>query len=345
MKNEGIACMELLTRNECGKTVYQSNAITDGVYKITLDEARLLNLAISKVSKSDHPEKRIRITTDEFLETYMLKDNFIRNRLSSIADGLIGKTIDTLSIDKITGKKTRQRRLWLSYVEYDIENETNSFLELVFSPEVADLIFQLKGNWTKFELRAISSFSSPHTFRVYAWLCKFKHMNAYEKNSVITTDCISLIDFKIMLGIDGSYDEYKFLKSKVIERSLNEINLTTDISVKLNEFKTSRKVTSISFSFIKEDNPQFKSAKPKRKRLPARPKVKVGSSAEAEWAKKCIDIILNFESEMKNYDPTSILPISDLERLVNYYSILGVTGPVSEFWIRSNELEVRRSKK
>ncbi len=52
-----------------GELIFQSNAITDGVYKITLDEFRLLNLAISKISRHDKPEKRIRITTKSLLKS------------------------------------------------------------------------------------------------------------------------------------------------------------------------------------------------------------------------------------------------------------------------------------
>lgn len=327
-----------------GELVYQSNAITDGVYKITLDEFRLLNLAISKITKNDHPEKRVRITTKEFVETFNIKDKNIRNRLSSIADGLLGKTIDTYSVDKETGKRTRRRRLWLSEVEYDIEGDENIFLEVVFSSEISELLFQLKGNFTLFALKAISAFTSPHSFRIYAWICKYRNMDFYRSGEVITTDTITLKDFKTMLSIENSYEEYKFLKQKIIERSLNEINASTDISVVLNEFKTSRKVTAISFSFVKEDNPTLQAIKPKRKRLPSRPRVKVGSHAEGEWARKCIDIILEYEKALKEYDQSSQLPISDLEKLVSYYSIIGVMGDVSSSWNRSEELERRRLK-
>ncbi|UCQ29616.1 replication initiation protein (plasmid) [Edwardsiella tarda] len=327
-----------------GELIYQSNAITDGVYKITLDEFRLLNLAISKITRGDHPEKRIRITTKEFVETFNLKDKNIRNRLSSIADGLIGKTIDTYSIDSETGKRTRRRRLWLSEVAYD-EGEDNIFLEVIFSTEVSELLFQLKGNFTLFALKAISAFTSPNSFRIYAWICKYRNMDFYRNGEIITTDTISLRDFKTMLSIENSYEEYKFLKQKIIERSLNEINAFTDISVVLNEFKTTRKVTAISFSFVEEDNPTLQAIKPRRKRLPSRPKVNVGSHAEGEWARKCIDIILEYERALKEYDQSSQLPISDLEKLVTYYNIIGVTGDVSSLWSRSEELERRRSKK
>ncbi len=118
-----------------GELIFQSNAITDGVYKITLDEFRLLNLAISKISRHDKPEKRIRITTKEFVEVFNIKDKNVKNRLSAIADGLLGKTIDTYSFDQDSGKKTKRRRLWLSEVEYDIEGEENVFLEIVFLPK------------------------------------------------------------------------------------------------------------------------------------------------------------------------------------------------------------------
>lgn len=328
-----------------GELVYQSNAITDGVYKITLDEFRLLNLAISKITKKDHPEKRIRITTKEFVQTFNIKDKNIRNRLSSIADGLLGKTIDTYSVDKETGKRTRRRRSWLSEVEYDIEGDENIFLEMVFSSEISDLLFQLKGNFTLFALKAISAFTSPHSFRIYAWICKYRNMDFFRNGEVITTDTITIKEFKTMLSIENSYEEYKFLKQKIIERSLNEINSSTDISVVLNEIKTSRKVTSISFSFVNETSPTSQAIKPKRKRLPSRPRVKVGSHAEGEWARKCIDIILEFEKALKDYDQSARLPISDLEKLVSYYRIIGATGDISSSWNRTEELESRRSKK
>ncbi len=332
--------VEVNTRE--GELIFQSNAITDGVYKITLDEFRLLNLAISKISRHDKPEKRIRITTKEFVEVFNIKDKNVKNRLSAIADGLLGKTIDTYSFDQDSGKKTKRRRLWLSEVEYDIEGEENVFLEIVFSTEISDLLFQLKDNFTLFALGAISAFTSPHSFRIYAWLCKYRNMYNYRKGELITTDTISVYDFKVMLGLEKSYEEYKFLKQKVIERSINEINASTDISVVLNEYKASRKVIAISFSFVREDHPTLQSIKPKRRRLPARPRVKSGSNAEVEWAKKCIEIILEYENALKLYDKEARLPLPDLEKLVGYYELCGEDKKISE---RNCELKERKSKR
>lgn len=328
-----------------GELVCQSNAITDGVYRITLDEIRLLNLAISKISKFDHPEKRIRISTKEFVNTFKIKDKNIngeKGRLSSIADGLLGKTIDTYSVDSESGKRTKRRRLWLSEVEYDIDEE-NTFIELVFSPDISELLFQLKGDFTLFALRAVSAFSSAYSFRVYSWLCKYRNLKMYRDGDIVTTDKISVESFKLMLGVENSYNEYKFLKRKIIERAINEINSFSDLSVVLNEFKTSRRVTSISFSYVVESNPVLQNIKPKRKRLPSRPKVVAGSDAEGVWARKCISIISEFEAALHEYDNKSQLPISDLEKLVSYYRIINVNG--DDYKKRKIELTNRKTKR
>lgn len=324
--------------------IYQSNAITDGVYRLNLDEARLVNLAISKINKKDLPDKKIRITAKEFLEIYMIKDYFIKNRLSAIGDSLTTRTIDTFSVDSLTGKRTRVRNLWVSRIEYDIEDEGDSFLEITFSPEIAELIFQLKGNFTEIELRSISSFSSPHTFRVYSWLCKFKKLEKNWKNGCIVTDKITIEDFKLMLGIDGSYAEYKFLKRNVLEKIITEINATTNTTVILNEFKTARKVTSISFTFVLESDAlksDSKTLKPERERLPSRPKAKSKTHLEGEWARSCIALLTDYEKNLKTYDESLVLPISDLEKLVNYYKIIGDS---INFDKRIKELDSRRNK-
>lgn len=324
--------------------IYQSNAITDGVYKLTLDEARLINLAISKINKKDLPDKKIRITAREFLDVYMLKDYFIKNRLSSIGDNLTTRTIDTFSRDSVTGRKTRVRRLWVSKIEYDIEEEGDNFLEITFSPEISELIFQLKGNFTEIELKSISSFSSPHTFRVYAWLCKYKKLTSRMQNGCIVTDKITVDDFKLMLGIDGSYAEYKFLKRNVLDKIVTEINASTDTTVLLNEFKTGRKVTSLSFTFVleaKDLKTVDASKKPERKRLPSRPKAKSRTHLEGEWARECISILVEYEKALKKYDDALVMPISDLEKLVNYYKII---GDVQNMKKRTSELTARRTK-
>ncbi len=74
---------------------------------------------------------------------------------------------------------------------------------------------------------------------------------------------------------------------------------------------------------FEEDHPTLQSIKPKRRRLPARPRVKSGSNAEVEWAKKCIEIILEYENALKLYDKEARLPLPDLEKLVGYYELCG----------------------
>ncbi|CNK25982.1 plasmid replication protein [Yersinia aldovae] len=324
--------------------VVQSNTIIDGIYKVTLDEARLLNLAISKIKKHDSPERSVKITHAEFTEVWGVKDKNLKGRLSDIGDELIQRTIDTISVDPNTGKKKKTRRTWISKIEYDMD-DSDQYLEITFSPDVAKFIYQLEGNFTMIEMRNLSKFTSPYTFRIYSWIYKYKHLVSNIKDGVHFTDKISVDDFKEMLGISNSYAEYKYLKSGVIEKSLKEINSFSDLSIILEEYRVGRSVKFIQFIFVNEqgDSNKFMSEKikPTRKRLPSRPKAKSNSHLEGEWAKNCIYIIEMYEKDIKEYDNKMLLPISDLEKLISYYEILGNKIKVKSL---KQELTERRAK-
>ncbi|EFL91321.1 plasmid replication protein [Candidatus Regiella insecticola LSR1] len=323
------------------KVVVQSNSIVDGVYKITLNEARVINLAISKIKKHDPPGSPVRITHAEFTNTWKIKDNNLKRRLSDIGDELIQRTIDTISIDKSTGKKIKIRRTWISKIEYNMDN-IDQYLEITFSQDVERFIYQLKNNFTMFEIENVSNFTSPYSFRIYAWIYKYINFVSHVKNGLHFTDQIKIDDFKEMMGISNNYEKYKYLKSGVIEKAIKEINNYSDLSVILEEFRIGRSVKQIRFVFVREKNTIFSNEenKPKRARSPSRPKVKVGTHLEGEWARRCIDIIEKYEKDIRNYDATMVLPISDLEKLINYYQILGDKQKVSEL---SKKLEARRN--
>ncbi|AWK15553.1 replication initiation protein (plasmid) [Candidatus Fukatsuia symbiotica] len=231
--------------------VVQSNSIVDGVYKITLDEARLINLAISKIKKNDSLGSPVRITHSEFSNTWGIRDNNLKRRLSDIGDELIQRTIDTISTDKYTGRKIKTRRTWISKIEYNMD-DIEQYIEITFSPDIEKFIYQLKNNFTMFEIENVSNFTSPYSFRVYAWIYKYINFSSNIKDGLHFTDQITIDDFKEMIGISNSYEKYKYLKSGVIEKTIKEINKYSDLSVILEEFRIGRSVKQIRFVFVKE---------------------------------------------------------------------------------------------
>ena len=97
----------------------------------------------------------------------------------------------------------------------------------------------LKSRYTKYHLKEILKLKKAYSIRIFEWLQSFLYIGFIE---------ISIEDFRKLLDLKDKYKDYRDLRTKIIEPSLNEINEFTYINAKYEPIKIGKKVERIKFT-------------------------------------------------------------------------------------------------
>ncbi|MEA9392208.1 replication initiation protein [Acerihabitans sp. TG2] len=322
--NKSLSQLKIVSHNE--GLVVQSNKLIDAAYRLSLEEMRLLYIALKKINRRmevgpDGLLPEITVSVSEYREAFGIKTHALHERLADTANSLLMKPLVTFDWNEDKKKMDKTKRLWFTSLAYDAEGDVSS-IKLRFSPELRPLIYELTTNFTKIDFEQVSRLDTPFSMRLYQWLSKFKGLRKSNRgDGVFETEPFEIDDIKSKTGLDNKYKEFKFFKRDMLDPAIHRINNKTDLSVNYKLIKKGRSVQSIVFVFISDTEAQ--TAKPLRPRLPGRPRVIKDSHAEGEWARQCIAILEKYQSDLKEYDDKAYLPIRDAEKLITYYQIIG----------------------
>jgi Protein involved in initiation of plasmid replication len=319
-------------------TVVQGNDLLEGAYSVTLDEMRLLNLALAQIdSRKPQPDTLYRLYPQDYQRIYGLNPTSSHRQLRDAAESLMKKPVTIYKPDRKTGKMRTVKLSWFSRLEYVSQDEQSAVI-LRFGQDVAPYLYELKESFTKLHFTNIAKLDTPFSVRLYSWLIKAK--NLYGRNSTKAIEVTLTLEWmREKAGLTGKYMDYRDFRQKLLESTVTRINANTDISVVWEPVKQGRTVVAIKFTYINESNPV--QSKPVRPRLPRRPRAEAGSALEGEWARKCIHVMEGYVSELTQYDVNEKLPVLDLRKLASWYAIIGDKSRYSEI-----EADIKsRSKK
>ena len=152
--------------------------------------------------------------------------------LKSGADGLIGKSFSYYENNKLSKSN------WVDTVAY-VEN--GGFIEVIFTTKVVAFISELERRFTAYDINQVANLKNKYALRLYESLIQFKSVGKLN---------ISLIELRERLGIESdSYSQMAMFKVRVLDLAVSQINEHTDITVKYEQVKQGRTITSFKFSF------------------------------------------------------------------------------------------------
>lgn len=213
--------------------VKQSNPLIEAQYRLGLIPQKLLRYIISMIKPTDQTltKKYYRINISDF-ENYLgwQYSGKIYEDIQRVAEILkntpvkFKKQDDYISTSWIVAYKYPKNKGW-------IEFELSGYLET----ELLDL----HDKFTQYYLQNVSQLRHTYSIRMYELIRQYKKVGYRE---------ITLKDLRANLGIKSDeYGHYGGLKKMVLEPSINEILLKTDIDFKWEEKKESRKIVAIVF--------------------------------------------------------------------------------------------------
>lgn len=215
-----------------GKFVYHNNLI-ESRYKLTLKEQKLIAWLCSRIRPEDRCFYEQSIKISELCEKVGVKSKNIYGDIEETTKSLIQRALEIYSIEN----KSLLQIPWLSHAEYLYEERV---VKLCFSPKLKPFLLDMRELFTVFDLELVKKFNSVYSIRIYELLKQYQKIGERE---------FSFESLRWMLGIeDNEYKMYGHLKSKVIKKSVEEINEKSDLFVSFREIKAQKKIVSIIFS-------------------------------------------------------------------------------------------------
>jgi plasmid replication initiation protein len=223
--------------------VTKSNHLVEAGYRLSLNEQRLVLMAISKLDgrKPIPRDNDFTITAQEFSSMFSVPIKQAYESLENAASRLYEQDIKTYD-----GKhNTRERFRWVDGVKYwDGEGKVT----LSFSNKIIPYLTLLHTQLTSYDLKQISNLNSSYAIRFYELMIQFRSTGER---------WMKLDTLKERLQLQDQYPRFFDLKKRIIEPAITEINNSTNLIVKWGVVKKGRVITGLNFE-IKEKSKQVK---------------------------------------------------------------------------------------
>lgn len=218
--------------------VTQSNALIKASYMLTLNEKRLLLLAIARLDgRKPMPEGVMKFSAIEFAEQFKLDKTNCYESLRAASKYLYDRTIKRYNSD---GKVIGERR-WVAGITY---HDDEGCVTLEFHQQITPYLTKLHKEFTQFRLRDVSLLKSFNAIRIYE-LCK-----QYLK---IGSRQMSLDELRTILQLEGKYPIFKDLRRRVLDAAVAEINLNTNLDVVIEPVIKGRRIIGLNMIIAQKD--------------------------------------------------------------------------------------------
>lgn len=223
--------------------VVKSNKMINGKYKLSALEQKLVLTLASKITTSDNMFTEFSMTVGEFANFLGIdnKDYEFNRTLKRKC-----KILNNKDIEMNLGTKENPDWLFFHWFEYIRYIPGSATIKMKFSPVLEPYLLNLKETYTKYRLGYVINFKSEYSFRFY------ELMKAYEQ---IGERTITIEEIRDLLMLEeNKYLKYNHLKTRVIQKAIEEINKYSDIKVELEkEEKEGRRVIGLVFTINKND--------------------------------------------------------------------------------------------
>jgi plasmid replication initiation protein len=223
---------------ETAVQVRQHNAITNARYEYSELQLDIFLYLLSSLRK-DKPDGVYEISVPEMAKLTSKKYNYQQLRLAT--EGMGSRMFE---IPNETDKKGRQvwRQMWM-FDTVDYIHGTG-IIEVKFTQTIQPYMFDLKANFTSFQLYSALRLSSKHAKRIYALCSQWKDKGETPKQDID--------EFKRMIGLlndkgDQEYTEVTMFKKRVLDASVKQINQHTDLQIGYTLEKKGRSFKNITF--------------------------------------------------------------------------------------------------
>lgn len=222
------------------KEVRQHNALTNARYEYTETQANIFLVLLSKLRK-DAPDAIYQISVPEMERLTGNKFNYKQLREST--KEMMGRIHEINTTHK--GRDVFRQLVLFKRIDYILGT---GVIELEFNEYATQYLFDLKNNFTSFQVQAALNLTSKHAKRIYQICSQWKDKGETKK--------VSILDLKKTLALANDkgkeeYSDFSMFKKKVLDVAVKQINDKTDLLIGYKLEKVGRGFKNIAFT-VKE---------------------------------------------------------------------------------------------
>jgi plasmid replication initiation protein len=217
--------------------VTKHNTLITASYRLSLNEQRLILLAISKINPQEPVTegKLFFVTVKEFQSAMGVDYQSAYKALLEAEDSLFDRRISLEGSTGDGGDSGKSR--WIQSVRY---YRREGKVGLRFSYDVLPYLTELKSHFTSYALAEVANLTSVYAVRLFEMLSQYKSTRWFT---------ISLEDFKQRLCLEG-YNDIRNLKARVITVAVEQIKAHTEFkNLRYQQETQGRKVVGFVFFF------------------------------------------------------------------------------------------------
>lgn len=220
-------------------TVYKANQVVEAGYKLSLNEQRVILACIAQVDSAKQllATDKFELSAKDFAKLFTLSEDRAYHALIDVAESLFNRyvVIDNPFPDKPKIKRLKTR--WISSIYY-LDSEGK--ITLTFAQDMLPYLSELKGQFTKYDLKHIGNMDSIYGIRLYELLMQWKTVGKRE---------VEINWLRKQFQIEDKYSSIKDLKKRIIEPAIKDINTHSNYQVSWTQRKTGRNVSHFTFEF------------------------------------------------------------------------------------------------
>jgi plasmid replication initiation protein len=223
----------------------QHNKVTEARYDMSALEKNIVYMVMAQLRDDDPLKKKYFVSIEE-----------LKQKLRKM-----GKEIDLSLLLEATGKLvTRVYQfdegdegdyLQLSLFGSVTYLNNTGLIEIELSPEVRNYLFNLKFDFTSYQLNSALNLRSKYSKRIYEMLSQHKEVGLFNISVLKLKERLKIIDPATKTDKHKNWSSFS---RDVLEISRKEINKKTELKVTYTLKKTGLKYTDIEFHIVKKDS-------------------------------------------------------------------------------------------
>lgn len=232
-----------LAKNNAGTVVKSNVLIQKSRFELSLLEQRIVLYLISQISFGDNEFKTYELPIGEF--SHICGQRGGGRDYTEIKDTIKGLADKSIWVELQTGEEALIR--WIETPSIDA---LTGKIRLCLNQHMKPYLLDLKRNFTQYELGYTLRFRSKYSIRFYEYIKSIHYNETVPYHAVCAIE-----DLRVILGIVKDADKvaYKYLKRRMLDVAVREINTYSDKHVEYEEVKVNRRVVEIKI-YIRTKN-------------------------------------------------------------------------------------------
>jgi plasmid replication initiation protein len=215
--------------------IFQDNAITTARYSMSALEKNIMYMVMAQLGKNDPADRYYRIVAKDLMQRTNKEIRYAEFK----------EATSRLREREITILKDNGNILQIGLISSAEYIQGAGVIEIGLDPKIRPYIFELKENFTSFELNMALSLNSKFSKRLYEMLAQFRSTGVLRISVLELKERLKLVDSKTG---EEQYEKWSAFEKYVIKVAQKELEKHTDITFDYKLKKTGKRFTDITFS-------------------------------------------------------------------------------------------------